>query len=122
MSLKETVEKILEEQQRSLSWLATEMGKTFTGLKMSLVNESIKYADLKKMVDILNIPITILFDGSTSQKIKGNYNNQAGTSMLLNDPEVKYKKIEVDGLKKQIQLLESKLVDKDKIIELLTKK
>lgn len=123
MSLKSAVEEILESQQRSLSWLASEMDKTFTGLKMSLVNESIKYNDLKKMVQILNVPISILFEGSKHiQKIKGSYNNQAGSDMMLNEPAVEYKKQEADGLRKQVAILESQLKDKDKIIELLSRK
>ncbi len=92
MSLKSTVDKILDSQQRSLSWLADEMDKTFTGFKMSLVNESIKYSDLKKMVQILNVPISILFEAPKSvQKIYGDHNTQAFNSMI-GEPDVATRK------------------------------
>jgi hypothetical protein len=119
MGLKQSVDRILADQQRSLSWLADEMGFTFTGLKGSLVSESIKYSDLKKLIKVLNVPISILFEGDTVQIQKGGrYNTQASNS-TINEPEVGYKKIEMEGLRKQVAILESSLKDKDEIIELL---
>ena len=46
MYLKETVARLLKNKNRSLSWLALEMGKSFDGLKLSLVKGSIKYLDI----------------------------------------------------------------------------
>jgi len=75
------------------------------------------------MITILETPIQFFFEGDhTTQKIKGSYNNQAGTSMMFNDPEGEYKKQEADGLRKQVAILESQIKDKDKIIELLSNK
>nr|WP_121272562.1 hypothetical protein [Pedobacter schmidteae] len=55
MSLKAIVDGILREKHRSLSWLANSMGKTFDGLRLGLINESVKYKDLLLMAEILDV-------------------------------------------------------------------
>jgi hypothetical protein len=123
MALLQAVENALESRKRTMSWLASEMDRTLEGFKLSLKNETIKYSDLKKMISILDTPIQFFFEGNTTvQKIRGNYNTQASDAMILHDPEAIYKKMEVEGLQKQVALLESQLIDKDKIIELLSNK
>ena len=73
-------------------------------------------------MQVLNMPIQMMFDGDTTiQSIKGNYNLQQSNSNMLREPEAEYNKIELEGLKKQVQQLESQIIDKDKIIELLQK-
>lgn len=122
MSLKSTVDTILEGQSRSFNWLAGEMDRTTDGLRLALVNESLKYSDIKKMVQLLKVPITVLFEqGASVQNIKGNRNNQAGGNMMLSEPAGEYKR-ENDLLKEQIEQLKDQLADKAKIIELLTQK
>lgn len=96
------------------------MDRTAEGLKLALINETLKYSDIKKMVQILNVPITILFEqGGTIQKIKGNYNTQASHSQV-GEPELVYKK-ENELLKEQVEQLKDQLADKAKIIELMAK-
>jgi hypothetical protein len=120
MSLKTVVDDLLKEQKRSFSWLATEMGRTIDGLKLSLINETIKFSDLKKMQTILNVPIAVFFENTIStQKIKGNNNNlNQGSGSVTITAEGKS---EIEYLKRMIEVLEKQLKDKDLIIELLKK-
>lgn len=108
MSLREAVENILEGQKRTLTWLSGEMDKTYTGFKLSLENETIKFSDLKKMLGILNISCSTLFDEKSPKK-----------ASYVAEQEPSYK-TERDLLKEQVQLLKSTIEDKNKIIELLT--
>ena len=121
--LKSIIDAELKRQGKTFKWLVAELGISNDGLKAGLENESIKLRDFKKLVSVLHIPIQNFFEGETTiQSQKGRYNTQAaGHNNMLAEPEVVYKAIEAEGLKKQIQLLESQLADKDKIIELLSK-
>jgi hypothetical protein len=116
MHLKEIVNKMLKERNRSLSWLAMEMGKTFDGLKLSLTKGSIKYTDLKRMADILDIPVSIFFEESL-------YNEPGIQKNILQEEEVHYIKMknELASCKELINALKSQLKDKEKIIELMSK-
>ncbi len=107
---------MLKERNRSLSWLAMEMGKTFDGLKLSLTRGSIKYTDLKRMANILDIPVSELFEESSD--------NEAGIlKSTLGEEEAQYisMKNELSSCKELINTLKSQLKDKEKIIELLGK-
>ncbi|MGZ3999585.1 MAG: hypothetical protein ACXVIY_03105 [Mucilaginibacter sp.] len=118
MSLKPIVDAVLKEQSRSFSWLASEMDRTIDGLKLALINETIKYSDLKKLVKILNVPVTMLFEGETTvQNIKGSYNTQASKSVVA-EPDLEYKK-ENERLIEQVNQLKSQLDDKNEIISLM---
>ena len=116
MYLKEIVNKILKERNRSLSWLAMEMGKTFDGLKLSLTKGSIKYTDLKRMANVLDIPVSKFFE-----------ENSADEGMLpkhtLGEEKTQYTsmKNELSSYKELINTLKSQLKDKEKIIDLLSK-
>ena len=122
MTLKESVEKILEEQKRTLTWLAGEMDRTYSGFKLSLENETIKYSDIKKMQELLNVPMTVLFDTSTTiyQKNKGGYNAVTNNSQVNEDAGI-YKN-ENQILRDKIVILENTIKDKQHIIDLLSKK
>jgi hypothetical protein len=110
MNLKQQIENILEGQQRTLGWLAGEMDKTLEGFKLSLTNESIKYADLKKLISILNVPIQTLFADNVNVQIqKGKHNTQANHSWLVHEPDVEYKKRQVEHLEKQVGQLEARI-------------
>jgi hypothetical protein len=121
--LKSIIDRELKRQGKTFKWLVGEVGISNDGLKAGLENETIKLKDFKKMVSVLNMPIQNFFEGETTiQSIKGDYNTQASKGLIASEPALQYNKIEVEGLKKQVSLLESQLADKDKIIELLSKK
>lgn len=115
MFLKQVVDGILAEQNRSLRWLALEMGKTFDGLRLSLIRGSIKYTDIQKMAKILNIPIVRLFTEPTEA---------TASNMILNEPAETYQvnhKMALRNYQEMVDALKSQIKDKDKIIALLTK-
>lgn len=109
--LKKIVDDILRKQNRSLSWLASEMGKTFDGLKLSLVKESIKYVDLRRMAEILEVSPAIFFDDVSSQ------------TNVVEEEEQHYSglKIELRSCRELAETLKSQLKDKEHIIRLLLK-
>jgi len=114
MNLKEAVEKILSDQKRSLSWLAGSMDRTIDGFRLSLINGSIKYNDLVKLIEVLNVPVTLLFP-SRQHIVPEEYLKTSG------EPDTGYKKA-VEALQEQVALLKNTVEDKNKIIELLSKK
>jgi len=57
--LKQIVDDLLKKKQRSLSWLAEQMNKTFDGLKLSVTKGSIKYNDLLLMAEVLGVEVSI---------------------------------------------------------------
>jgi len=117
MFLKQVVDGILTEQNRSLSWLAVEMGKTFDGLRLSLIRGSIKYTDIQKMAKILNIPVVRLFTEPAKFET-------TTSKMILNDPAETYQvnhKMALKNCQEMVDALKSQIKDKDKIIALLSK-
>ena len=59
--LKQIVDDLLKKKQRSLSWLAEQMNKTFDGLKLSVTKGSIKYNDLLLMAEVLDVEVSTFF-------------------------------------------------------------
>lgn len=117
MFLKSVVDKILIEQNRSLSWLAGEMGKTFDGLRLSLIRGSIKYIDIQKMAKVLNVPVARFFVHPDEFNVE--------TSLILNDVQESYGissyNKELQNCQEMVSALKSQIKDKDKIITLLSK-
>ncbi|MBK0383555.1 hypothetical protein I5M32_11360 [Pedobacter sp. SD-b] len=114
MDLKKIIDEILKQKEKPLSWLALEMEKTYAGFRLSLSNETLKYSDIKKMAEILNVPVSLFFEVNNTQKIKGNYNSQISSS-IVNDSQEKYKtKYEVEN-----EYLKQQIIDKEEIIKLL---
>ena len=112
MKLKNIVDGILKNQSRSLSWLAIEMDKTFDGLKLSLVKESIKYTDLNKMAAILKVSPALFFD-----------DEETAISIVAEDfVEYTSLKSELSSCRELATTLKSQLKDKEKIIELISTK
>lgn len=110
MSLKAIIDGILKEKHRPLSWLATGMGKTFDGLRLGLINESIKYKDLLLMAEILEISAAKFFKETA---------DQAQSQSILAESAVEYG----DNLKSCKELaatLKDQLKDKERIIALLS--
>jgi hypothetical protein len=109
MELKKIVDKALKDQNRSLSWLAGEMNKTFDGLKLSLVKGSIKYIDIIKMADVLKVPAAYFFEEESLME------------SMVEEERIEYYSLKSDlnSCKELTKTLKSQLVDKEKIIELL---
>lgn len=110
MSLKAIVEEILKEQGRSLTWLAEKVGKTVDGLRLGLMNKSVKYKDLLLMAEALNVSPCYFFK---TDKISVNTKKST-----LAEPLVEYG----DSLKNCKELnatLKDQLKDKERIISLL---
>lgn len=122
MTLKSIIDAELSKKGKTFKWLVGEVGISHDGLKAGLENETIKLRDFKKMMAVLNLPIQNYFEGATIQKIKGDHNNQNTGMLMNNEPDAVYKKLQVDSLIREIELLRSQLADKDKIIELLSNK
>jgi hypothetical protein len=110
MNLKDIVDKALKDQNRSLSWLAGEMDKTFDGLKLGLVKGSIKYTDLQKMAEILHVRPAYFFEGDSAAE------------NMLEDERMPYHSLrtELTACKELVATLKSQLSDKEKIISLLS--
>lgn len=122
MRLKDIVDELLKERERSLSWLAQQVGKTFDGFRLSLIKESIKYTDLKKMAATLDVPPSVFF----ITDIKKYKNMKADLKIEENDlesyPKLPSFNVEVEMYKELTESLKNQLKDKDKIIQLLSKK
>jgi len=113
MELKAIVDQLLNEETRSLSWLAKEMRKTPEGLKLSLTKCSIKYTDLKLMSKILKVSPAVFFeDKIVKQKISESLAEEdvPGYTMMQND---------LNSCKELVSTLKSQVKDKEKIIQLL---
>jgi hypothetical protein len=123
MNLKFIIDENLRARSRTFKWLVGEVGISHDGLKAGLENETIKWKDFKKVLSVLDLPIQLFFEGDkTVQKIKGNNNTQAINS-IWSEPEVLLKREnEVERLKEKVRLLESQIEDKNKIIELISRK
>lgn len=121
MNLKQLVDKSLETERRTFDWLCTQLEMTPQGLRGALVNESLKFKDLKKLLDVLKIQWGALNEtGNITQSVKGNYNNTGVSSSFADNP-TQYK-LELDHKNALIQSLEKQLQDKEQIIELLREK
>ena len=117
MSLKNIVDGILKEKSRPMSWLADEMGKTFDGLKLSLVKGSIKYNDIIEMAKTLEVSPAVFFQ---TEQAYGRDNN--GDSILAETKE-NYGDLKgnLKNCKEMLATLKDQLKDKEMIISLLNK-
>lgn len=115
MYLKETVDKLLKKHNRSLSWLASEMGKSFDGLKLSLVKGSIKYQDLILLSRKLQVHPGELFESDHTGYSPEEWRN------VLQEGEAQYNNVkkELFSCKELNEALRNQLKDKERIIELL---
>lgn len=115
MYLKETVDRLLKNKNRSLSWLATEMGKSFDGLKLSLVKGSIKYVDMVLMAEKLGVHPGELFENGHR-----GYSNEEWKN-ALEEGETHYKNVkkELVACQELTEALKGQLTDKERIIALL---
>ena len=118
MYLKETVARLLKNKNRSLSWLALEMGKSFDGLKLSLVKGSIKYLDIILMAKILETHPGELFESE-----HGRYSPEEWRT-ALEEGETQYKNLknELTSCRELNEALKTQVTDKERIIALLHQK
>jgi len=100
----------------TLSDLAKHIEMTEAGFYKMLSTDSIKVKTLKKVSEVLKQPVAFFFDDHSSGSPY-----QTIPSLNLAEPATTYGS-EKEGLKKQISILESQLKDKERIIELLSKK
>lgn len=122
MNIKIVVDRELRRQGKTFKWLVEKVGISNNGLKSGLENDSIRFGDLKKLLQVLKMPITMLFEGDTTyQSIAGDNNTQASHSFIAGEPPLEYKR-ENDRLKEQVEQLKNQLNDKDMIIQLLKSK
>ena len=117
MLLKGVVDEILKEKNRPMSWLAEEMGKTFDGLKLSLIRGSIKYNDIIAMASVLEVSVDVFFPEEVNP-----YSNPKNPN-FLGEPITEYAsaKNELKNCKEMISILRDQIKDKEKIIALLSK-
>lgn len=114
MSLKEIIDQILRDKRKSLSWLANNMGKTFDGLRLGLINESIKYKDLLLLAEILNVSPCIFFDVPEDEPDNAQANLADELVSELDDA--------LKSCKELTATLKDQLKDKERIISLLNEK
>lgn len=114
MSLKNVVDGLLKEKNRSLSWLAEEMHKTFDGLKLSLVKGSLKYNDIIELAKILEVSPATFFQTAPIPD-----NPKANPESVVLEPKEIYHNFK--ACKEMLAALKDQLKDKDMIISLLNK-
>ena len=119
MTLKIIVDDLLKNKNRSLTWLASKMSKTFDGLKLSLVKETLKYKDLLLMAKILDVHPSIFF----KQDMINAYNNKEQSYSILAEEESKYNDLKgnLKNCRDMVSALKDQLKDKERIISLLSK-
>ncbi len=119
MQLKQIIDELLKERNRSLSWLAQNTGKTFDGLKLSLIKESLKYSDVIKIAKVLDVSVCKLFAEHTLKPADDRFLNN------LEEENVTYSTAiqkELEACKELNITLKNQLKDKELIIQLLSKK
>ncbi|EDM36310.1 hypothetical protein PBAL39_11417 [Pedobacter sp. BAL39] len=117
MLLKSLVDKLLKEKKKPMKWLAEAMGKTFDGLKKSLLNHSIKYSDIVLMAEILEVSPAIFF----ASEIRP----QKDPLLVTDDKETHENYLSLnrslDDCKELNRQLKDQLKDKELIISLISK-
>ncbi|MCJ8209675.1 helix-turn-helix transcriptional regulator [Mucilaginibacter sp. RS28] len=112
--------RLLAKQRKiTLSELSSAIGMTEAGFYKMLSTDSIKVKTLKKIAEALHQPIVVFFEEEKTYKTDS-YKEYPPIALAA-EPESQYLN-EKETLKKHIELLESQISDKNKIIELLSKK
>ena len=117
MLLKSVVDELLKEKNRPMSWLAAELGKTFDGLKLSLMRGSIKYTDIIAMAKVLEVSSSVFFPDGQAQ------NTDIKNTNFIGEDKTERSKIKYDlkNCREMVAALKVQIKDKDKIISLLSK-
>ncbi|WP_316841008.1 hypothetical protein [Pedobacter gandavensis] len=117
MNLKSTVDAILKKKNRTFSWLAAQMDRTFDGLKLSLTTGSIKHRDMELMAKILEVSPLAFFSEPLSP-LTALTVKSPGTLLAAEYNELR---LALKSCKELNAALKGQIKDKDKIIALLTK-
>lgn len=118
MSLKHAIDTILADQNRTFSWLAKQMGKTFDGLKLSLIRESIKYKDIIRLAAILEVTVKELFVNSENNQ------NQEKVGYPIKDLKSENNELKnsLKNCSDMTTALKQQVKDKQTIIDLMNKR
>lgn len=115
-NIERNIRQLTKANGMTLAELAKAIEMTEAGFYKMLSTESMKVKTLVKLAEVLKQPVTGFFEPHAAElKQHDFFANEVA------EPEGVYV-IEKDSLKKQIALLESQIEDKNKIIELLSRK
>lgn len=117
MELKSIIDEILKQRKRPFSWLADQMGMTFDGFKLSLINTSIKHRDIELMAKILEVSPSRFFSTTTVNKGQLAAQSVAEVNITVQS-ELKQA---LKSCKELNAALKDQIKDKDKIIALMSK-
>ncbi|OKS85793.1 helix-turn-helix domain-containing protein [Mucilaginibacter polytrichastri] len=117
--IEQNIRQHAKHQKITLSELSSGIDMTEAGFYKMLSTESVKVKTLRKIAEVLKLPIQLFFEECTLTKNVNGYIRKSEPNELPNQAEYL---TERDALKKQIELLESQINDKNKIIELMGKK
>lgn len=116
--IEQNIRQHAKHQRITLSELAAGIDMTEAGFYKMLSTESIKVKTLRKIAEFLKIPIHTFFEEYISPR--SNAQSWKSDQIGVAESHAEYA-AERDGLKRQIELLESQIADKNKIIELLSR-
>jgi hypothetical protein len=119
--VKDIVAELLKKEKRSASWLSEKMGMTPDGLRLSLVNETIKYSNVVRLCGILGVRASLLFgeeERLTSELVK---HDEIGFSAEASRAREGLGTIPRNDERTIIKLLKEQIKDKQLIIDLLIK-
>jgi len=117
--IEQNIRQHAKHQRVTLSELAAGIDMTEAGFYKMLSTESIKVKTLRKISEFLKIPINTFFEEFSSPH-NGKSQNWKADQIGTTASDAEYTS-EREGLKRQIELLESQIADKNKIIELLSR-
>lgn len=117
--IEQNIRQHAKHQRITLSELAAGIDMTEAGFYKMLSTESIKVKTLRKIAEFLKIPINTFFEEFVSPR-SGKSHSWNHDQIGATESHAEYA-AERDGLKRQIELLESQIADKNKIIELLSR-
>ncbi|MHA4893902.1 hypothetical protein ACXZ1K_04050 [Pedobacter sp. PWIIR3] len=129
MDLKEIVDTLLKEKKLTKRWLAAKVKMQPDGFRLALKNHSIKFDELSRMSEALEVSPSTFFSATLKEYENKNLNN----SVLETDEnrlylesssknEVRSIKTQNKKLKEEVLILKEQLQDKSKIIKLLEDK
>jgi hypothetical protein len=107
--VKDIVAELLKKEKRSASWLSEKMDMTPDGLRLSLVNETIKYSSVVRLCGILGVKASLLFGEDEVLRV------------ALDDKQGEIASIPRNDERQLVKLLKEQVKDKQLIIDLLVK-
>lgn len=116
--IEQNIRQHAKHQRMTLSELAAGIDMTEAGFYKMLSTESIKVKTLRKISEVLKLPIHLFFEEFASPRNAKGIHSTGSENTQLSEAEYL---TEREGLKRQIELLESQITDKNKIIELMEK-